>query len=71
MVAYRRPGRAVFLYGFVKNERDNVGPDDLAALKKLAAVYLGATLAAPEAWCREGEVREVMCDGEEVQEPDR
>jgi hypothetical protein len=67
----RRLGRAVFLYGFAKNERDNIGPDDLAALKKLAAVYLGATTAALEAWCGAGELREVMCDGEEVPEPDR
>lgn len=71
VVAYRRLGRAVFLYGFAKNERDNIGPDDLAALKKLAAVYLGATMAALEAWCGEGELREVMCDGEEIQEPHR
>ena len=71
VVAYRRLGRAVFLYGFAKNERDNIGPDDLAALKKLAAVYLGATMAALEAWCGEGELREVMCDGEGIPEPDR
>jgi hypothetical protein len=25
VVAYRRLGRAVFLYGFAKNERDNIG----------------------------------------------
>jgi hypothetical protein len=31
------------LYGFAKNERDNVDADDLARSKKLAAVYLGAT----------------------------
>ena len=71
VVAYRRRGRAVFLYGFAKNERDNIGPDDLAALKKLAAVYLGATMAALEAWCGQGELREAMCDGEEVPDPDR
>jgi hypothetical protein len=71
VVAYRRLGRAVFLYGFAKNERDNIGPDDLAALKKLAAVYLGATMAALDAWCRGGELREVVCNGEEVPKPDR
>ena len=26
LVAYRQQGRAVFLYGFAKNEQDNIGP---------------------------------------------
>jgi hypothetical protein len=71
VVAYRRRDRSVFLYGFAKNERDNFGLDDLVALKKLAAVYLGATIAALEGWCTEGELREVVCNGEELPEPDR
>jgi hypothetical protein len=72
VIAYRRLGRAVFLYGFAKNERDNIDPDDLARLKKLAAVYLAATFKELEAWCDEGELREVECDGEEeVSEQDR
>jgi hypothetical protein len=28
-MAYRRDVRAVFLYGFAKNERDNVADDEL------------------------------------------
>ena len=51
--------------------RHHFEPDDLAALKKLAAVYLGASIATLEAWFREGELREVTCDGEEVPEQDR
>jgi hypothetical protein len=31
LIAYRRGARAVFLYGFAKSERDNIGPDQLAA----------------------------------------
>jgi hypothetical protein len=38
IVAYRARGHAFFLYGFAKNERDNIEPDELAALKKLAKV---------------------------------
>ena len=71
VIAYRRLGRAVFLYGFAKNERDNIGADDLARLKKLAAVYLGASFKELESWCEEGELREMACDGEEVSEQDR
>ena len=37
MIAYRRLGRAVFLYGFAKSERDNIDGTDLVRLKKLAA----------------------------------
>lgn len=72
VIAYRRLGRAVFLYGFAKNERDNIDDDDLARLKKLATVYLGAAIKQLEDWCEDGELKEVMCDGaEEVSEQDR
>src|ERR1700683_1838925 len=30
IIAYRAGDRAVFLYGFAKNERDNIGDDELA-----------------------------------------
>ena len=34
IVAYRRGDRAVFLYGFAKNERDNIDDRELDDLKK-------------------------------------
>jgi hypothetical protein len=71
VIAYRRLDRSVFLHGFAKKERDNIGPDDLAALKKLAAIYLGATMGELESWCAKDELREVMCDGEDISKPDR
>ena len=71
VIAYRRLGRAVFIYGFAKNERDNIGDDDLARLKKLATVYLGASMQQLEAWCDENELKEVVCDEQEVSNPDR
>lgn len=43
IVAYRRAGRAVFLYGFAKNERDNIGPDELAELRRVGQNWLGAS----------------------------
>lgn len=33
--------RWVFLYGYSKNERDNVDDDELRALKRIAQAYLG------------------------------
>jgi hypothetical protein len=35
--------RAFFVYGFAKNEKDNIEADDLIALKKLAAIILNYT----------------------------
>ena len=42
IVAYRPSARAVFLYGFAKNEKDNIADDELAALRQIAADLLGA-----------------------------
>jgi hypothetical protein len=46
--------RAFFVHGFAKNEKDNIGKDELAALKKLASELLAyddkaiARVVAPE-----------------------
>ncbi|WP_428390176.1 type II toxin-antitoxin system RelE/ParE family toxin [Lichenicoccus sp.] len=42
LVAYRSRGRAVFLYGFAKNEQENIGPDELVSLREIAATWLHA-----------------------------
>ena len=42
IIAYRAGDRAVFLYGFAKNERDNIGDDELVTFKELAAGWLRA-----------------------------
>jgi hypothetical protein len=43
IVAYRRAGRAVFLYGFGKSERDNIGPDELSELRVVGRNWLQAS----------------------------
>ena len=42
LAAFRSADRAVFLYGFAKNERENIEADELVTLKELAAVWLEA-----------------------------
>jgi hypothetical protein len=42
LVAYRSKDRAVFLYGFAKNERDNIDDDELATLREIASSWLEA-----------------------------
>ncbi len=40
IILFRAKERAVFVYGFGKNERDNIGDDELAEFKNLAALML-------------------------------
>lgn len=42
LLAWRDEVRAVFLYGFAKNERDNIGRDELTTLRELAASWFAA-----------------------------
>ncbi len=42
-IAFRRGTRAIFVYGFAKNERDNIDDKDLITLRKAAERWLGAT----------------------------
>ena len=46
LVATNRRSRWIFVYGFAKNARSNIDPDEEAALKKLAATLLKLTPAA-------------------------
>lgn len=41
IVAYRHGKRAVFLFGFAKNERANLDDDELAYWQRVGRVYLG------------------------------
>lgn len=64
MVAYRAQGRAVFLYAFAKNERDNIEPDQLVTLKQVAAVWLDANAAEIARGLAEDEIQEISDDNE-------
>ncbi len=44
IIAYRRAGRAVFLYGFAKSERSNIRQDELTELRRIGANWLNASL---------------------------
>jgi hypothetical protein len=45
IVAYRAKGRAVFLFGFAKNELENIGSGELLSLRSNAAYWLNLTPA--------------------------
>jgi hypothetical protein len=40
LVAYRAGTRAVFLYAFAKNERENIDPDELLTWREVGALWL-------------------------------
>ena len=64
MIALRREDRAFFLYGFAKNERSNIGSEELDAFRQLARVYLALTPQQLAALILEGELKE-LTDGQD------
>ena len=60
MVAYCANDRAVFLYGFAKNERDNIDSSDLADLREAARVFLGMSRAEIAKVIADGRLKEVQ-----------
>jgi hypothetical protein len=42
LLAYREGHRAVFLYGFAKNDRENIDDDELQTLREIGAAWLAA-----------------------------
>jgi len=43
IVAFRRDDKAIFVYGFSKNQRTNITSGELAAIKKLGKIYFAYT----------------------------
>lgn len=62
LIVYRARARAVFVHGFAKNEKDNVGTDELVALKKLATELLGYDDKTLRRAVENLTLMEVMCD---------
>lgn len=63
LVAFKMDDKAFFIYGFAKNERDNITQNELKALRLLAAELLGYGPALLAKAVTAGEVVEVSDDG--------
>src|SRR5438270_9418047 len=61
IIVFRLRERAIFVYGFAKNERDNIESDELIALKKLASELLAYDDRAIEKALASGALLEVNC----------
>ena len=59
LIAFSAAHRAVFLFGFAKNERDNIDDDELATLKEIAAVWLATDTVKIERAIADGLLVEV------------
>jgi hypothetical protein len=62
IVLFRVRERAFFVHGFAKNEQDNIGDDELAAFKMLAAEMMAYDDEALATAIANGALMEVMCN---------
>jgi hypothetical protein len=60
LIAYRAKDRAVFLYGFAKNERENIDPDELLTLREIGAAWLAADTQQIERALKENVLQEIV-----------
>src|SRR5713226_8625220 len=64
LIAYRAGTRAVFLYAFAKNERENIDPDELLTLREIGTTWLAAEARRIAQALAEGILQEVTNDKE-------
>jgi hypothetical protein len=64
VIAIKRGDRAVFLYGFAKNERGNIDADELEEFRQLARGFLDLTAEQIAALIADNELMEVTDDNE-------
>jgi hypothetical protein len=62
VIVFRTGDRAVFVHGFAKSEKDNIGDNELAAMRRLATELLAYHDGALARVVASGVLTEVMCD---------
>ncbi|MGD0295137.1 MAG: type II toxin-antitoxin system RelE/ParE family toxin [Terracidiphilus sp.] len=65
IIAYRAASKAFFLHGFAKNDQENIGEDELIALRKFGRRLLTADVETLKAMFEDGSLKEVDDDKEE------
>ena len=65
IIAYRVKDRAVLLFGFAKNERENISTDELLILREVAGNWLVADSETILEALEDGKLQEIE-DGEET-----
>lgn len=59
IIAYRAGTRAVFIYGFAKNERDNIMPSDEREMAETGAILLNLGINTIESMIEDDELWEI------------
>ena len=67
LIFFRVETRAVFVFGFAKNDRANLAEDEEAAFKKAAKLVLEFSDEQMDAELKRGRLTEVNCDGQDLQ----
>jgi len=62
LIATNRSDRWVFVFGFEKNERDNIDDNELKALKSYAQSVLGLSEAQVASFVKDGSLQEICND---------
>ena len=65
ILLFRAGDRALFAYGFAKSDRDNIGDDELAVFRQLAAEVLALSGEQLDILVAAGRFMEVECDGDD------
>jgi len=65
VIAFKSTDKAIFVYGFTKNERANIDKSELAAFKKLAKELLGLKPAGIQKALNARILEEVRCNNGE------
>jgi hypothetical protein len=71
ILAYRRAGRAVFVFDFAKSGLENIGPESLETLQEIAAIWLPADERKIALGVQDGELEEVLYGSEKDGQPHR
>ncbi|PKQ06582.1 MAG: hypothetical protein CVT72_06145 [Alphaproteobacteria bacterium HGW-Alphaproteobacteria-11] len=65
IIAHRQGDRLVFLFGFAKSDRENIGAEEKSALHKLGDTYMAKTNSQITKLVKDGVLLEVPCDGKD------
>lgn len=60
IIAYRSKHRAIFLYGFAKSRRANIGSDELTSLRKMGQRWIDADEDGIVSGVHEREIEEIF-----------
>jgi hypothetical protein len=68
LIAYRRNERAVFLFGFAKNERANIDDDEIETMRERGQGFLALNTGQLARLLAEGDLTEVMYGDKDEEE---